>query len=92
LFDQNGGELARATNDAGGNIAFPTVAFGRAGVFGCTVRELNPSGCGWVMDPNSYPVTVAVTDDGTGRLEARVDYPEGIPCFINRYCPPGCCR
>lgn len=90
VFDQNGNEVARATNDACGNIVFPALTFNQPGVFNFTVRELKPSGCCFKMDDRVFPVTVTVTNNGTGQLVATISYPNGKPVFVNRVCD--CCR
>jgi pilin isopeptide linkage protein len=92
VFDQNGNELARATNDALGNIVFPALTFTQACVTTYTMRGLNPSSNGWEMDTRSFPVIITITDDGNENLTATISYPDGQPpTFINRYCPPVNC-
>jgi pilin isopeptide linkage protein len=86
IFDQRGFEVARATNNQNGSVVFPVITISEAGVYMYTVRELNPSGCGWIMDDRSFPVAVTVTDNGLGQLIADVMYPKGLPRFLNRFC------
>ncbi|MDR3051222.1 MAG: hypothetical protein LBU67_05820 [Oscillospiraceae bacterium] len=88
VFDQNSNEIARAANDGSGHITFPAITLDQPGVYMYTVRELNPSGGGWVMDSRAFPVSVAVTDNGSGQLIASVGYPQGKPSFTNTYCQP----
>ncbi|MDR0841228.1 MAG: hypothetical protein LBN26_07620 [Christensenellaceae bacterium] len=90
LFDENGNEIARATNDASGGIYFPALTFTQPSVYRYTVRELNPSNRCWNMDSTVYPAIITVTSDAQGGLVASIDYPQGQPNFVNRYCPP--CR
>jgi pilin isopeptide linkage protein len=91
IFGENNSEVARALNSADGSVTFPAITFTQSGIYRFTVRELNAS-CGfWRMDSRSYPVIVAVTDNGNNDLVARVDYPEGTPSFLNSYCPPKHC-
>lgn len=93
VFDQSGNEVARATNDACGNIVFPALTFTQPGVFNFTVRELTPSSCCFVTDNRVFPVMVTVTDNGAGQLVATVSYPDGQPVFVNHICKPckPCC-
>ncbi|MDR3344269.1 MAG: hypothetical protein LBT21_01540, partial [Oscillospiraceae bacterium] len=91
VFDASGHELVRAENDADGNVTFPAFAINKPGVYSYTIRELNPSACGWVTDKRSYTVTVTVTYNGCGRLTAQICYPNGTPTFANSYSPPGTC-
>jgi pilin isopeptide linkage protein len=90
VFDQNGNEVARATNNACGNIIFPALTFTQPGVFHFTVRELKPSGCCFKMDDRVFPVTVTVTNNGKGQLVATINYPNGKPVFVNHV--RDCCR
>ncbi|MDR1102028.1 MAG: hypothetical protein LBL34_06745 [Clostridiales bacterium] len=85
LFDNSGAEVARAVNDACGCVEF-TINVNSAGVFNYTVRELNESGNGWIMDSKSYPVTVIAKVNSSGALGAFVRYPQGYPTFVNRLC------
>jgi pilin isopeptide linkage protein len=87
VFDQNGVEVARAKNDGAGTIIFPALTFPEADVYTYTIRERNPSGCGWTTDTRVYPVIVTVTENEQGGLQAVADYPNGLPTFINRYTP-----
>jgi pilin isopeptide linkage protein len=96
VFDQSGNEVSRATNDACGNIVFPALTFTQPGVFNFTVRDLNPSSCSFVTDDSIFTVMVTVTNNGSGHLVSNVSYPDGLPVFVNHFCPPGkscdCCR
>jgi len=77
--------IAEATNDADGNIVFPIMTFTEAGTYNYTIVETSLGGNGWTMDDTEYPVTVTVTEDGSGELAAEVTYPEGDPAFVNTY-------
>ncbi|MDR3051764.1 MAG: hypothetical protein LBU67_08595 [Oscillospiraceae bacterium] len=89
VYDATGNEVTRASNDGGGQVTFPPLTFAQPGVYTYTIRELGqPPCCGWEMDTSIYPVSIAVTDNGSGQLTAQVSYPGGYPAFINRYCPP----
>jgi pilin isopeptide linkage protein len=91
LFDQSGSEVSRATNDACGNIIFPTVTFSQTGIHTYTIRELNPFGNGCGMDSCVYSVTITVTNNGSGRLAASVSCLQRMSGFVNRYCTLKCC-
>jgi pilin isopeptide linkage protein len=87
LSDEPGVLIATASNDAEGNVVFPPLMFTMAqiGTHDYTIREISPSGEGWIVDGHVYPVTVTVSDTGRGELVAVVDYPEGEPVFTNTY-------
>ncbi|MDR2531023.1 MAG: hypothetical protein LBC65_05750, partial [Oscillospiraceae bacterium] len=85
LFDQYGTEVTSATNDASGNVTFPTLIFDRTGVYTYTIRETTQSGDEWVTDGSAYSVTVTVTLGADGNLTADVVYQTGeAPTFVNR--------
>jgi pilin isopeptide linkage protein len=85
LFDSTGKLVAQASNDAAGDVRF-SLTFDTAGQYSYTMRELKTSARGWRLDTREYPVSVAVADVG-GKLAALVDYPNGIPVFVNLRCP-----
>jgi pilin isopeptide linkage protein len=60
-------------NDAQGNFAFPTIHYDKVGTYNYEVRETAGSLHGMTYDTSVYNVTVEVTDDKQGHLEA---YPE----------------
>ncbi len=80
-----------------GEIAYNSVISDtKTDVYTYTVREKLPDGVtaqnnklyGVVYDTNEYTVTVSVTDDGDGQLDAIVDYsavPGGAVQFVNSY-------
>jgi|GEM_PF-2538449 len=77
--------IAEATNDADGNIVFPIMTFTEAGTYNYMIVETSLGGNGWTMDDTEYPVTVTITEDGSGELAAEVTYPDGDPVFVNTY-------
>ncbi|MDR0896812.1 MAG: hypothetical protein LBN04_03040 [Oscillospiraceae bacterium] len=90
LFSSSGAMLATATNDASGHIAFPAQPFTveQMGAYTYTVREVSPSGSGWIVDGRTYPATITVSiDQSTGLPVAAIAYPEGNPIFVNTYDP-----
>jgi len=63
-----------------------------AGIYEYKIREKVPQGVdssnklnGVVYDKNEYTVTVTVTDNGKGKLEASVNYGSTSPDFVNKY-------
>lgn len=72
-------------NDLCGIIEFPELSFDAAGDYEFTLKELTPSGGGWITDDTEYPIIIHVLDDGYGNLIATAEYPEGFPGFVNRY-------
>ncbi len=90
VFNASGVEVATGTNDANGNILFSPIQFNEVGTYNYTIRETSIGGNGWEVDTNSYPVQVVVTDNGTGTLEAKIIYQDGVmPTFIDSYNPNG---
>jgi pilin isopeptide linkage protein/uncharacterized repeat protein (TIGR02543 family) len=59
--------------------------FDAPGVYNYTVLESTPPGNGWNTDTTLIPVTITVTDNGQGALDAAVSYPDGVPHFYNAY-------
>ena len=73
------------------NINFSPITFTSPGIYSYTIKELTPSDANWKTDSRIYRVVVTVTDNGHGALEARVEYPDGFPRFVNkRKCK--CCK
>ena len=68
-----------------GRIEFPELIFTAPGVHRYTLRELTPSGEGWITDDREIDVIVTVVDDGHGNLVATVEYPDEFPTFVNTY-------
>jgi len=73
------------------NVIFPAISFDKPGVYPYTIKELTPSGGGWLTDKREFRAVVTVTRGESGKLEAQVDYPDGSPCFYNIFCCD-CCR
>ena len=69
-----------------GSFIFPELFFTEEGEYEYTLKELTPSGGGWITDDRKIKVIVNVIDDGHGNLVATVYYPGGLfPSFTNRY-------
>ena len=74
-----------ATNDADGNILF-SVEYTKTGVYTYTMQENVGNHPGITYDDSEYTVTVTVTDDLVGHLQAVVSYPnDTIPVFVNEH-------
>ena len=85
LADDDTGAVVDTASNAGGIIAFMRQVYTQPGVYHYSIREISGSGNGWTVDSRIYHVTVTVTDNGQGQLEATADYPEGAPEFRNQY-------
>ena len=70
-------------------INFPALTFTSPGEYLYTIKELTPSSEVWEVDNRIYRVIITVTKDETGGLVASLDYPDGLPEFVNKYrhCP-----
>ena len=85
LVDKATGEVvATAKNKADGSVDFPALNYDAAGNHTYTIREVNDQKPGYSYDDKTLEVTVAVTDNGQGQLEAKATYAseEG---FANTY-------
>ena len=61
---------AVAKNGADGTISFGGISYDKAGTYVYTMREVAGSSSGVAYDSTAYTVTVTVTDDGRGALQA----------------------
>ncbi|HEM3214410.1 TPA: hypothetical protein U0918_002050, partial [Streptococcus suis 12814] len=77
-------EVATAKNDKDGNVKFKELTFDKAGTYTYTVTEVVGGDTAIIYDSLEIKVTVVVTDDGEGKLVAKVEYPEDIE-FNNEY-------
>ncbi|MEG3268984.1 Spy0128 family protein, partial [Streptococcus suis] len=80
-------EVATAKNDKDGNVKFKELTFDKAGTYTYTVTEVVGGDTAIIYDSLEIKVTVVVTDDGEGKLVAKVEYPEDIE-FNNEYVEP----
>ena len=92
LKDQNGTLVDTKTNGENGDILFNPVSFNEAGTFTYTIAEQKPATpeSAITYDESVHTVTVTVTKDANGQLNADVQYDgkKNIPTFTNTYTPP----
>lgn len=82
---ENGNVVATAANDAEGNVRFDAITYDEPGAHTYVVREVNGSLAGVTYDVREHVVTVAVTDDGSGKLSAKASSADGQIVFENSY-------
>ncbi len=87
VLTEDGKEVARAANDAEGNIAFE-MTYDAVGEHAYKIAEVKGDEENMTYDESVYDVKVVVTDDGMGQLEAAVTYPEDGVVFNNKYQKP----
>ena len=92
LKDQAGTLIDTKTNGENGDILFNPVSFNEAGTFTYTIVEQKPATpeSAITYDESVHTVTVTVTKDATGQLNADVQYDgkKDTPTFTNTYTPP----
>lgn len=92
LKDQAGTLIDTKTNGENGDILFNPVSFNEAGTFTYTITEQKPATpeSAITYDESVHTVTVTVTKDATGQLNADVQYDgkKDTPTFTNTYTPP----
>ena len=92
LKDQAGTLIDTKTNAENGDILFNPVSFNEAGTFTYTIAEQKPATpeSAITYDETVHTVTVTVTKDATGQLNADVQYDgkKDTPTFTNTYTPP----
>lgn len=87
---ENGKVVAEATNDANGQIAFPTLSYDETGEHDYQIVEVKGNAGGVTYDDTVYTMHVSVTDNPqAGALSATVTYPDGDPVFSNSYVASG---
>ena len=69
-----GSKVQTAMNKADGTVEFPAVSYDAAGNYTYIIREVNDKKPGYTYDSKEVEVTVAVTDNGKGQLEAKEAY------------------
>lgn len=92
LKDQAGAVIDTKTNGENGDILFNPVSFNEAGTFTYTIAEQKPATpeSAITYDESVHTVTVTVTKDASGQLNADVQYDgkKDTPTFTNTYTPP----
>ena len=92
LKDQAGTLIDTKTNGENGDILFSPVSFNEAGTFTYTIAEQKPATpeSAITYDETVHTVTVTVTKDANGQLNADVQYDgkKDAPTFNNTYTPP----
>jgi pilin isopeptide linkage protein len=73
------------------NIIFPSLSFDSPGVYSYTIKELSKSGHGWITDSRIYRVIITVKYNNIDKLTSSIDYPDGRPLFVNKYCRKNVC-
>ena len=92
LKDQAGTLIDTKTNGENGDILFNPVSFNEAGTFTYTIVEQKPATpeSAITYDETVHTVTVTVTKDENGQLNADVQYDgkKDTPTVTNTYTPP----
>ena len=92
LKDQAGTLIDTKTNAENGDILFNPVSFNEAGTFTYTIAEQKPATpeSAITYDETVHTVTVTVTKDASGQLNAEVQYDgkKDAPTFTNTYTHP----
>ena len=103
LLDANGDVLQTKTNAADGSVTFDALAFTQADITNAgtgsktyTIHEVVPEQptAGYTYDADDVTVSVALTDDGAGKITATPTYTKagveiGSPTFANGYASAG---
>lgn len=83
LRDNRGEKIDSARNDAHGLITLEA-EFNSPGMHKYSIKETDAPH-GWEIDMKEYPVEFKVSKDPhSGKLDVAVDYPDGLPGFVNR--------
>ena len=84
IFEENNTTpLYTATNDAKGLITFSGIHFSTAGEFHYIVKEIHAPQ-DWEADDTEWPIKIDVVNI-MGDLIASVEYPNGVPTFVNTH-------
>jgi len=83
IFEQGGiTPLYTATNDNEGLITFSGINFTADGEYHYIVKEIDAPD-DWETDDSEWPICIVVTNV-QGNLVATVEYPNGVPTFVNK--------
>ena len=101
LAGADGNEVSTATNEETGAVTFDTITYDKPGEYAYTITEVAPEDTdpntegiqnnGVTYDETVYNVTVKVTDNEEGKLNASIAYATedgGAPLFVNTYEEP----
>ena len=101
LAGADGNEVSTATNEETGAVTFDTITYDKPGEYAYTITEVAPEDTdpntegiqnnGVTYDETVYNVTVKVTDNEEGKLNASITYATedgGAPLFVNTYEEP----
>lgn len=80
---ENGSIIQTVYNQAGGFIAFDPITYTGAGTHTYTVREVNGGDSSIQYDSHTETITVSITQDGDGVLQASVTYDSDGINFVN---------
>jgi len=84
LYDNSGQKIDSAKNDANGEIKL-SAEFDSPGMYKYSVKETDAPP-DWETDTKEYPVEFKVSKNPqTGELTVEVEYPDGLPGFINKF-------
>lgn len=75
--------VTTVTNDASGNVVFGDITYTAPGTYHYSITEVQGTEGGVAYDTAARVITVAVTDNGQGKLEASVT--GNNPTFTNTY-------
>ncbi|GGN50502.1 Spy0128 family protein [Oceanobacillus indicireducens] len=87
LVDESNDVIQTVKNDAEGNVTFEPIKYDTEGKHVYIIREVESKLKGIISDDKEYLVTVTVTDNLEGKLEANVNYMNGPAGFTNTYTP-----
>ena len=86
VLENNGRVMDTATNAADGTVSFRELTLKTAGTYTFTVSEVQGNEKGVTYDTTKHTITVTVSDNGAGQLEASVEGDN--PTFTNTYVKP----
>jgi len=88
VYDENGIEVATATNAVDGNVVFGPISHSVEGTYVYTIKELVGTINGVTYDTKEIEATVVVTKNASGVLQTAVTYPISGSTFENTYNAP----
>lgn len=85
VYDSFGTLISEGKNEKDGDVIFTPITFGELGKYTLRVVEVDTGDKDITYDDSEFTVTVLVTDDGKGQLQAKVTYPDGGVTFTNKW-------